>query len=486
MADFSSSDSNAERPNRPRAERAPYRRPERSSSSRANSSERGERKPYQRDGERKPYERRDGERTERGGRPARFDSASGSAQRAARDGERKPYQHDGERKPFQRDGERKPYQRDGERKPYQRDGERKPYQRDGERKPYQRDGERKPYQRDGERKPYQRDGERKPYQRDGERKPYERDGERKPYERRESKPWVDRDGNPQRKRPGGPRREDDRREERPRREWDERPSHNDPSIPDSVQARDLDKGAYVELKGLSKENAERVARHLVASALAFEADPALAHLHALAAARTAGRIAVVRETVAITAYETGDFALALRELRTYRRLTGKNEHIALIVDSERGLGRADKALEEGRAVDRASIPVESRVALAIAMSGARLDLGQADLALGELEIPELDPNRAFEYSPSLFHAYAEVLDELGRAKDSALWRHRAEVAQSALDERFQGDDVIEVFEEMDDAIAEVLESGESEPVPTAAEAVGDESAGSKQAQSGSE
>ena len=229
-----------------------------------------------------------------------------------------------------------------------------------------------------------------------------------------------------------------------------------------------------------------MARHLVASALAFEADPALAHLHALAAARTAGRIAVVRETVAITAYETGDFALALRELRTYRRLTGKNEHIALIVDSERGLGRADKALEEGRAVDRASIPVESRVALAIAMSGARLDLGQADLALGELEIPELDPNRAFEYSPSLFHAYAEVLDELGRAKDSALWRHRAEVAQSALDERFQGDDVIEVFEEMDDAIAEVLESGESEPVPTAAEAVGDESAGSKQAQSGSE
>ncbi|MGV1035303.1 MAG: primosomal protein [Microbacteriaceae bacterium] len=429
----------------------------------------------------------------RGGKPAERGSWQKRDSAPGERGERKSYSRDG--KPSER-GERKPWEnrdsKPGERKPWgNRDG--KPGERSdrpdrGERKPYSRDG--KPGER-GERKPWEnrdsKPGERKPWE-NRDSKPGERGGrpdrgERKPWENREgkpgaprlrsgtdsSKPWLDKDGNPVRKRTGEqrPRRDGEfNRDDRPRRDdgdrpWrdrDDAPRHNDPELPDSVQARDLDKGAYVELKGLSKENAERVARHLVASALALEVDPELAHKHALAAARTAGRIAVVRETVAITAYETGDFALALRELRTFRRLSGKNTHIALIVDSERGLGRPERALEEGRAVDRATIPAESRVALAIAMSGARLDLNQPDLALGELEIPELDPNRAYTYSPMLFHAYAEVLDELGRAKDSAEWRHRAEVAQTAIDEEFGVNDLIEVYEEIDDAVEDVIDA----------------------------
>src|SRR5690606_32160284 len=163
-----------------------------------------------------------------------------------------------------------------------------------------------------------------------------------------------------------------------------------------------------ELKTLSKENAEQVARHLAMAARLIDDDPQLAHQHALAASRRAGRIAVVRETLGITAYATGDFALALRELRTYRRISGKNDQIALMVDSERGVGRPEQALETGRSVDRESLSVEVRVALAIAMSGARLDLGDLELALGELEIPELDPDRAFEWSPALFAARAAV------------------------------------------------------------------------------
>ena len=50
--------------------------------------------------------------------------------------------------------------------------------------------------------------------------------------------------------------------------------------------------------------------------------PAEALRHALAAGRRAGRVGVVRESVAIAAYATGDFALALRELRTFRRISG--------------------------------------------------------------------------------------------------------------------------------------------------------------------
>lgn len=165
----------------------------------------------------------------------------------------------------------------------------------------------------------------------------------------------------------------------------------------------------------------------------IDEDPALAHQHALAASRSAGRVGVVRETVAITAYAVGDFALALRELRTHRRITGSDEQLPLIVDSERGVGRPDRALEEGRAVDRATLSVPVRVQLAIAMSGARLDLGQTERALQELEIPEADPDRAFEWSPALFSARAAVLEELGRHAEASEWERRAEIASDALD-----------------------------------------------------
>jgi hypothetical protein len=51
-----------------------------------------------------------------------------------------------------------------------------------------------------------------------------------------------------------------------------------------------------------------------------------------------------------------------------------------------------------------SLPVPVQVELAIAMSGARLDLGQAAVALVELQIPQLDPTTAYSWSPMLFAA----------------------------------------------------------------------------------
>jgi hypothetical protein len=242
----------------------------------------------------------------------------------------------------------------------------------------------------------------------------------------------------------------------------------DPELPDDITPRDLPNAARNELKTLSKENAERVARHLAMAARTLDEDPQLAHEHAQAAVRHAGRVAIARETLAITAYTLGDFALALRELRTHRRITGRDDMIALIVDSERGLGRPERALEEGRAVDRASLPAAVRVELAIAMSGARLDLGETQLALVELDIPELDPDRAFEWSPGLFAARATVLEDLGLHDEAAEWRRRAEIAADALghgdDDEF---DVIEI----DDADTEQLPD---EPLEAGEDAAADD------------
>ncbi|WP_292794651.1 hypothetical protein, partial [Microbacterium sp. UBA6633] len=232
--------------------------------------------------------------------------------------------------------------------------------------------------------------------------------------------------------------------ERPANAASERPRFDEPRVPEDVTARDLHPSARNELKTLSKENAEFVARHLAMASRLIDEDPTLAHEHALAASRRAGRIAIVRETLGITAYATGDFALALRELRTYRRISGKDDQIALMVDSERGIGRPDRALETGRAVDRSALTTPVRVALAIAMSGARLDQGDLELALGELEIPELDPDRAFEWSPALFAARAAVLEDLGRTDEAEFWAHRAEVAAEALGVDEAGDEELYV------------------------------------------
>ena len=239
--------------------------------------------------------------------------------------------------------------------------------------------------------------------------------------------------------PARGRSDDSDRGSKPRPEWQTRvervsPEDRDksPMIPEEITDKDLDLLVRVQMKTLSPENAERVARHLAMVNLLIDADPELAHKHAMAAADRAGRIGVVRETVGLTAYTVGDFALALRELQAYRRISGKDDQLPVMVDCERGLGRPEKALELGRSVARDSLEVGVRVNLAIAMSGARLDRNENDLALAELEIPELNPARVFEYSPHLFRAYADTLDILGRAADSKKWFDLADRADAAL------------------------------------------------------
>lgn len=272
--------------------------------------------------------------------------------------------------------------------------------------------------------------------------PFSTNPERRPPDR----------GRPERGRPDRGGRERDLEERDPYGTKSVRSRHDDPPIPDDVQPKDLDRVARTQLKTLSKENADEVARHLAMAARVLDEDPELAHRHATSAARRAGRIAVVRESLAITAYSTGDYALALRELRTYRRISGRDDQVPMMVDSERGLGRPDRALELGRSVPRAALPIDVRVELAIAMSGARLDQGHPDLALAELEILTIDPDRAFSWSPALFDAYATVLEEVGRLEEAHTWFERADRARAALGAA--DDDSVEVVEiieeELDD------------------------------------
>jgi len=205
-----------------------------------------------------------------------------------------------------------------------------------------------------------------------------------------------------------------------------------PEIDDDVTGKELDRVTKAELRYLDEKNLDWVSKHLVMAGRLIDLDPVLAHEHALAASRRGGRVAVVREAVGLTAYAAGEYADALREFRTFRRISGSNIHLPIMADCERGLGKPEKALETAHSEEAAALDAPARVEMAIVASGAQTDLGRAEEALSELQIPELDINRAFSFSPRLFAVYADALEALGKNDEAVLWRRQVVVAESAL------------------------------------------------------
>jgi hypothetical protein len=55
----------------------------------------------------------------------------------------------------------------------------------------------------------------------------------------------------------------------------------------------------------------------------------------------APRAATIRELLGLSTYHLDQWQEALRELRTYRRLTGSTDHMAVEIDCQRALGKVD-------------------------------------------------------------------------------------------------------------------------------------------------
>lgn len=187
------------------------------------------------------------------------------------------------------------------------------------------------------------------------------------------------------------------------------------------------------------------ARHLVMAGRLLDEDPETAYRHAQAAQRRAGRVDVVREALALTAYATGRYAEALRELRTVRRLSGVDAHRPVEADCERGLGRPERALALIAETDIGRLSEADRVELALVASGARADLGEHEAGLLVLE-GKLMPRRIGD--PALRRRLelvrADRLEELGRDEEAAAAR-----AAAGPDPEEEADEVL-LFEVQDD------------------------------------
>ena len=211
-----------------------------------------------------------------------------------------------------------------------------------------------------------------------------------------------------------------------------------PELLDPVQ---LEPGVKRELRSLASDNAEHVGGIWSPPVLLLEMDPSAALRHAQEARRSAGRLASVREAVAVSAYAAGDFEEAAREIRAVRRMSGSDDLLPLLADSERALGRPERAL--ALSVDPAvrRLPKADQIEMLIVASGARRDLGQAAAAVVTLQIPELTERPPQPWTLRLNYAYAAALRDAGRTAPA----RTAFEAVAALDEEGETD-AFEVLE----------------------------------------
>ncbi|MBB2987882.1 tetratricopeptide repeat protein [Terracoccus luteus] len=199
-----------------------------------------------------------------------------------------------------------------------------------------------------------------------------------------------------------------------------------------MTGHEVDRGVKNQLRTLSKENAEGVAQHLVMVAELLDVDAQAALAHAETAVRRAGRVPAAREALGLVAYRLGDWARALGEFRTVRRLSGSNHLLPLMVDCERALGRHDKALELAQSPETSTLAIDDRVELAIVVSGIRRDLGQSDAAVAGLAdlSRRISPNRPS--AARLYYAYADAKLAVRDVEGAREWFSRAADADHEL------------------------------------------------------
>ena len=363
------------------------------------------------------------DRNERGNFQRRDDDRRGGFRDDRRDFQRR----DNDRRDFggrdDRRGDRGGYQRRDDRRGGFEDRGRGGFQqRDDRRGGYQRrDDDRRGGFRDD-----RRDGDRRDFQRrDNDRRDFggrdDRRGDRGGYQRRDDR----RGGFQQRDdRRGGYR--DDRRKDASYKSYSSTeeyvsPNGNEPTIPAGVSADELDRDALRALTTLSGPNRDIVARHLVMAGQLIDLDPEAAYQHAQAAVSRAGRVDVVREAAALTAYASGRYEEALREVRAVRRMRGDSSLRAVEADAERGLGHPEKAVEIIDATDASSLDLAEQVELVLVSSGARADLGQSDVGLVIVDdaLAALPSSVDDELRRRLMEVKAQRLTELGRDDEAA-------------------------------------------------------------------
>jgi tetratricopeptide (TPR) repeat protein len=241
------------------------------------------------------------------------------------------------------------------------------------------------------------------------------------------------------------------------------------AIDEDATVDKLDKDIREELAQLTRDKAAEVAGHLVMAGRNLDEDPELAYRHARTAMKMASRLASTREAAGLAAYLTGRYSEALADLRTVRRITGTNDHWAVMADCERGLGRPERALAMATAPEAKTLDKETQIELRMVAAGARLDMEQPEAAVVMLQGADLTPAQLQPYTARLRYAYAEALLAAERPEEAREWFSRAadadtEGSTDAADrvDEMDGISFDEVEDELDAEAAADFDGDENE------------------------
>ena len=235
-------------------------------------------------------------------------------------------------------------------------------------------------------------------------------------------------------------------------------------IDEDATADKLDPDIQAELEQLNRAQASQVAGHLVMAGRNLDEEPELAYQHARRAMKLASRLACTREAAGLAAYLTDRYSEALADLRTVRRITGTNDHWAVMADCERGLGRPERALAMATAPEAKTLDKETQIELRMVAAGARMDMEQPEAAAVLLQGADLTPQKTEPWTARLRYAYAEALLACEKSDEAREWFSRAADADTdgETDAADRVDELDGIVFDESDAELEDDEDGEDE------------------------
>ena len=179
----------------------------------------------------------------------------------------------------------------------------------------------------------------------------------------------------------------------------------------------LDQEVRRDLRGLPKDLADIVARHLVAAGELLDEDPEAALAHARFARHRASRVAVVREACGLAAYHAGEWAEALAELRASRRMGGA-PHVPVMADAERALAARSGPSRSRAAPSRPTCRATRRWSSSSSPRGRAGTSASTRPPSWGSRSRTSTCRREDPWTPRLFYAYGEALLAAGRRDDA--------------------------------------------------------------------